>query len=563
MSDVSGNRKKSNPSSGALSGRLAARQYALKLHLLTDADSDIFAANTLEDILHIALERAQVLTGAQSGQCRLELEESEQAIVLSSDTSVASEIPISEKERPQTTSLTRPIPARSGVRAGWIQISNPRGERFTQDDGATLLHLTRTVSLAIENRFRFETQNRRIGQKIEEWERLEALRLQAQKLEGIGRLAEEVAHDFNNLLTSISGFAELAVKKLPPETRSGKYLLNVCQTTARAQVLTHQLLAFARKEPISPQIIPLATLLTDVGGMLQRFLGDQIELVMETEPGLGLVNVDVGQFEQIIVTMALNAREAMAQGGRLTIRASNTLVLENSLQPNLSSESAQKEYVCLTISDTGMGMTKAIRERLFEPYFSTKAKGHGTGLGLATCYGLIQHSGGHIRVESEPGQGTTFEIYLPRFYESGSSLNSIEQKGSAMEHATGTETILLVEDEPLVRNFTAVALRSLGYTVLEVAAGGQALLTAQEYSGDIHLLVTDVILPHMSGPELAERLRALRPALRVLFASGHSSYILEQNGLSESNPSLLFKPFTINALGSKVRERLDTPSENE
>lgn len=375
--------------------------------------------------------------------------------------------------------------------------------------------------------------------------------LQLQKMESIGRLAGGIAHDFNNLLTAILGFTELAEDTLQPDNSVQNYLHNIHKAAERAASLTSQLLAFARKQIILPRVVNLNALILDVDQMLYRLLGDHIEFAILPQPNTGQVEIDPGQFEQVLMNLVTNARDAMPDGGKLTLATANvTLDEEYAHQHN---EATPGDYVLLTVSDTGTGLAEEIKAHIFEPFFTTKGQGKGTGLGLATCYGIIKQNGGHIQVTSEPDQGTTFQIYLPR----------VEEATDAIEHRetpplpSGTETLFLAEDEPMVRQIGARALRLQGYTVFEAEHGIEALRLINAYPEQIHLLITDVMMPQMGGKELAERLRVTHPHIKVLYTSGYMDEAMNQQGVLDPGLAFLQKPFTPAALAHKVREVLE------
>jgi len=387
---------------------------------------------------------------------------------------------------------------------------------------------------------------------ITDLKRLEDQLLQAQKLESVGRLAGGIAHDFNNLLTAILGFAELAQDECALDTQGQAYLGNIRQAAERATNLTRQLLAFARRQIIEPKVLNLNALILELDTLLRRLIGEHIELVFLPDENLHCVKVDAGQLEQILVNLVVNARDAMPDGGKITIETQNTL---------LDAEYAQQhtgvipgEYVLLAVSDTGAGMDEAIRLHIFEPFFTTKEKGRGTGLGLATVYGIVKQAGGHIWLYSEPGEGATFKIYLPRTQVSAGAASSAPQPSG---QRGGSETILLVEDEPAVRMLAVHALRGRGYTVLEARNGEEALRIVKGREHAIALLITDVVMPQMSGKELAERLQGICPTLKVLFASGYTENTIVHHGVLEPDIAFLSKPFTPSALAQKVRAMFD------
>jgi PAS domain S-box-containing protein len=375
---------------------------------------------------------------------------------------------------------------------------------------------------------------------------------QAQRLESVGRLAGGVAHDFNNLLTVIGGRAQLLLSRLRPGDPTRRDVELIQKAGARAAQLTQQLLAFSRRQVLQPKILDLNTVITGLEGMLRRLIGEDIELVTGLATGLGTVRADPGQLEQVIMNLALNARDAMPTGGRLTVQTA-TAVLD-AQAPVAFEAIAPGPYARLTVSDTGVGMDDATRAHIFEPFFTTKDVGKGAGLGLATVYGIVRQSGGYITVESEPGRGSTFAIYLPEVQ--GATVTP--QPSQALADAPrGVETILLVEDEAEVRDLAHDILRLGGYRVLEAATPEEAERICQDEEKPIHLLLTDVVMPRMSGRVLAERLIAGRPAMRVLYMSGYTDDTIVQHGGLGQDPAFLPKPFTPNDLSRKVRAVLD------
>jgi PAS domain S-box-containing protein len=384
-----------------------------------------------------------------------------------------------------------------------------------------------------------------------EQKRLEEQLRQSQKMEAVGKLAGGIAHDFNNLLTVIAGYSRLVRGQLGPEHPLAESVAEIERAGERAAALTRQLLAFSRKQVLQPRILDLNSVVAGMDALLRRLIGEHIELQMTLDPGLGQVRADPGQIEQVVLNLAVNARDAMAEGGRLTIETKNAGFDKAKARQHPGLEPGY--YAMLAISDTGQGMDAETRNHLFEPFFTTKALGRGTGLGLSTIYGIVKQSGGHIWVHSEPGQGTTFRIYLPRIEarpEPGRSSRAVA--GPAL----GTETILLVEDETAVRKLFRAALASRGYTVLEAADGEDAILVAEQYPGPIQLLVTDVMMPRMGGPELACRLASLRPETKTLYVSGYASSAPEA---CVPGAAFLQKPFTPDALALAVGQLLDAP----
>lgn len=373
--------------------------------------------------------------------------------------------------------------------------------------------------------------------------KLEAQLRQAQKLESIGRLAGGVAHDFNNLLTVILGYTDLIQVQLPSHDPLQEKLAQVQQAAEQAEALTQQLLAFSRKQILAPVVLDLNELVGNLHKMLGRLIGEDIILEMALQPGLRVIKADPGQMEQVLLNLAVNARDAMPKGGRLTIQTANVQL-----------EGVNVPGVLLAVADTGHGMDETILAHIFEPFFTTKEQGKGTGLGLATVYGIVKQSGGEITVESQPGQGTTFKIYLPADEAAVARSPSPQPQQTARP---GYETILLVEDNPMVRNLVRIALRNYGYTLLEAEQGQQALALAAQQEAAIDLLLTDVIMPELSGREVAERLKALYPHIKVLFMSGYTDDEVIQHGLLTAEVEFISKPFSPKTLAAKVREILD------
>ena len=360
---------------------------------------------------------------------------------------------------------------------------------------------------------------------------------QSQKMEAVGRLAGGVAHDFNNLLTVISGYAELMSTRLGEQDPLRRELSQIRGAAQRAAGLTRQLLVFSRNEAIVPRVLDVNAILADMEPMLRRLIGEDVELVLRLDPALGRIKLDKGYLEQVVLNLCVNARDAMPRGGRLEI----------------ASGDGPGALTTISVSDTGVGMSPHTVSHLFEPFFTTKEPGKGTGLGLSTVYGIVQGGKGRVEVETEPGRGTTFRVLFPRVDEAP----SVELPPEAAPPGRGQETVLLVEDDEMVRELAEEILRWHGYQVIAAANGGEALLHCERSAEPIQLLLTDVVMPRMSGPELARRLRALRPGLKVLFTSGYTSGALEQSGELVSGAQLLQKPFTPQSLGQRVREVLD------
>ncbi|MBI5084860.1 MAG: PAS domain S-box protein [Acidobacteria bacterium] len=373
---------------------------------------------------------------------------------------------------------------------------------------------------------------------------------QAQKMESIGRLAGGVAHDFNNLLTVINGHSDLMLAKLDIQDPIYEGLAEVRKAGERAAALTQQLLAFCRKQVIQPVVLDLNAVVRDVEKMLGRVMGEDVELITDLKPDLGRIRADTGQITQVLMNLAVNARDAMPSGGRLRIETENVVFDEQRVHEHLQLEPGA--YVQLTVHDTGAGMDEATRAHIFEPFFTTKATGAGTGLGLSTVYGIVRQAGGHIHVASEPECGTTFKIWLPRLKEAAVAAEP-EPPAGALK---GSETILVVEDQKDVHKLARLVLNSYGYKVLEAANAAEALLLAESSTGTIDLVVTDVIMPGTNGRELAGRLRPLRPGLKVLFMSGYAEDVLPSRERLDQGIAFLQKPFTPEELARKVRELL-------
>ena len=387
---------------------------------------------------------------------------------------------------------------------------------------------------------------------ITERRHLEELLRQSQKMEGIGQLAGGIAHDFNNLLTTVLGYSDMALSQLSDHDPIREDILEIRKAGERASNLTRQLLAFSRKQVFEPRVLDLNALIAESSRMLARLIGEHIRFVTELDPGLASVRADPGQVEQVIVNLVVNARDAMPEGGALTMRTGNVDVTAASARDHFGVEPGR--YVVIAVADTGVGIDPETQKRIFEPFFTTKEKPHGTGLGLATVYGIVSQSGGHIFVTSEPGRGSTFAIYLPRVEELASATDAPAAPAAVRQ---GSETILLVEDEEAVRGLTRRCLESSGYTVLQASNAEEALPIAASHAGRLDLLLTDVIMPGASGPELALRVLELRPGTRVLYVSGYTDLSMASQGVLDDGAFFLQKPFTPQTLARKVREVLD------
>jgi len=375
---------------------------------------------------------------------------------------------------------------------------------------------------------------------------------QSQKMEAIGSLAGGIAHDFNNLLTIIKGYSQLSLMELKEGDPLKPNIEEVQKAADRAAGLTRQLLAFSRRQVMEMRVLDPNTLLRDLDKMLRRIIGEDIELVTLLADDLGTVKADAGQIEQVVLNLAVNARDAMQKGGKLTIETANVELDENYARNHVAVKSGP--YVMLSVSDTGVGMTPEVRDRVFEPFFTTKEKGKGTGLGLSTVYGIVKQSGGNIWVYSEPGKGTTFKIYLSRVDE---PLEEVGEKVVQKEFTGRGETILVVEDEEKVRQLTVQILRRQGYTVLEASQGNEASHICEQHKGPIHLMVMDVVMPGMNGRELAKSLEPHHPEMKVLYMSGYTDNAIVHHGILEKGLNFIQKPFTLEGLLRKVREVLD------
>lgn len=388
---------------------------------------------------------------------------------------------------------------------------------------------------------------------ITERKQLEEQLRQAQRMEAVGQLTAGIAHDFNNLLTTINGFAELIRQELAPDDPSSEMIGKVLHAGQRAADLVSQLLAFSRKQIIQPQVLNLNSVVVEMDKMLQRTIGEHIELKTMLSPDLHPIKMDPVQIEQVILNLSLNARDAMPNGGRLTIETANVWLNEDYVASHFETEPGA--YVRLAVSDTGTGISREIQAHIFEPFFTTKEVGQGTGLGLATVYGIIKQSSGSIQVYSEPGQGTVFKLYLPQ---AEAAPRKLIHTQIPAEMPTGTETILLVEDAAGVREFTLNTLQAQGYTVIEAQDGQEALQLAAEQTNHIHLLLTDVVMPGISGQVLAQQLIQSRPDLKILYMSGYTDNAIAHHGVLEPGIAFLQKPFSPVTLAQKVRDVLDS-----
>jgi PAS domain S-box-containing protein len=390
-----------------------------------------------------------------------------------------------------------------------------------------------------------------IVHELTERKRLQDQFNQVQKMEAIGRLAGGIAHDFNNLLTVINGYSDLILSRLRQGDRFRAPIEEIRRSGERAAGLTQQLLAFSRKQLVEPKVLDLNQLVSELRNMLHRIIGADVRFEVHLDPTLGPILADVGQMTQVIMNLAVNARDAMPNGGTLTLETAN---VEFSEDPGASTPAGH--FVRLTVTDTGVGIDPITLQSIFEPFFTTKREGKGTGLGLSTVYGIVKQCGGWVTVDSTLGCGAKFEVFLPRTSESDSGSREVARPPAELH---GFETILLVEDQDDVRRFVVEALRGYRYTVLEASQPGEALLIAERHGLPIHLLLTDIVMPHLTGIELAERLRPLRDGMRVLYMTGHTEAANLGSDLSEDGRALILKPFTAEALAYKIREVLQAP----
>jgi two-component system cell cycle sensor histidine kinase/response regulator CckA len=386
--------------------------------------------------------------------------------------------------------------------------------------------------------------------------KLEEQLRQAQKMEAVGRLAGGIAHDFNNVLTIIRGYSELALAQMAPHDPQRARLQYIKEAGDRATSLTRQLLAFSRRQVLESRVLDLNAIVTNLYEMLPRLIGEDLDVVSILQPGLGRVKADPGQIEQVILNLAVNARDAMPQGGKITIETANVVLDENYARDHATVQPGP--HVMLAISDTGFGMDAETKARVFEPFFTTKEVGKGTGLGLATVYGIVKQSGGSIWVYSEPGKGTTFKIYLPRVEDALEENAPAENRPRILR---GTETILLAEDEEMVRNLMRTILEAQGYTVLVARDATEAMSFCHRHQGSISLLVSDVVMPGMSGRELAAQMAMVHPETKVLYVSGYTDDAVVRHGVLNAGLAFLQKPFSAESFLLKVRDALDTPSQ--
>jgi hypothetical protein len=375
---------------------------------------------------------------------------------------------------------------------------------------------------------------------------------QAQKMEAVGMLAGGVAHDFNNLLTIINGYSQLMLNNLPKSDPNRHAAEQIMKAGDRAAGLTNQLLAFSRRQVMQPKVLDLNHLVSGLSAMLRRLIGEDVDLRLILRDEVGRVNADPGQIEQVLMNLVVNGRDAMPQGGALTVETANVTLDEHYAARHVTVKPGP--YVMLAVSDTGFGMDEATKTRLFEPFFTTKAPGKGTGLGLSTVFGIIKQSGGSVEVYSEAGKGTSIKVYLPRIDQAV----RLEREGRRRQVTRGSETILLVEDDEMVRTLVRETLERDGYKVLDSADPVEAQRVSENYRGKIQLLITDVVMPKLSGRELARVISARRPEMKVLYMSGYTDSAIVNSGILQKEVSFLQKPFTPAALSGKVRDVIES-----
>jgi signal transduction histidine kinase len=442
------------------------------------------------------------------------------------------------------------VPAKVGERVvGVLSIRTRRPQGFTKADEAIATAFASQAASALENARLFQ----QVQVASEEVSRANEALLQAQKMDAIGRLAGGVAHDFNNLLTIVHGRSEILLRRLQLDDKSRQDLELIQRTARRAATLTQQLLAFSRKQVLQPKILGLNAVVTELAVMLRRLIGEDINLAIVPGAGLDRVKADPGQLEQVLMNLAVNARDAMPQGGRLVIETATVELGEAFVRERPGARPGP--HVRLSVTDEGAGMTPEVQARMFEPFFTTKETGRGTGLGLSTVYGIVKQHNGYIDVRSAPGEGTVFEIYLPRV----DTEAIVETEEGTAGAPRGSETILLVEDEDEVRELAREILEMNGYTVLAAPHGPDALRVCRHHQGPIHLLLSDVVMPQMSGRELARQLAAVRPDTKVAYMSGYTDDALGHHGVLDPDVVLLPKPFTPDSLLAGVRRALDPP----
>jgi PAS domain S-box-containing protein len=445
-----------------------------------------------------------------------------------------------EDERQPRSTIVAPMKMMGKI-IGAVEIQSYDSNAYVEEHASAMRMAANIAANAIENVRLLE----------QEQSRSEQLR-QSQKLESVGRLAGGIAHDFNNMLTAINGYSDLTLRRLGEDDPLRKNIEEIKKAGERSAALTNQLLAFSRRQVLKPKVVDINHTVVEISTMLKRLLGEDIQLVTNLSPRLGRVEADPGQLTQVIMNLAVNARDAMPDGGELTIETANVYLDEGYAARHISARAGS--FVVVSVSDRGTGMDRETLQHIFEPFYTTKEMGKGTGLGLATVYGIVKQSGGYIWAYSELGEGTIFKIYLPRIDE---ETESVEISAESEKILNRTGTILLVEDEEIVRNLSRKILETCGYTVIEASNGVEALTFCEQPNFEIDLVITDVVMPKMSGRQLAEQLAVLRPGINVLFMSGYTDDAIVRQGIIETGSNFIQKPFTFKAFAAKVKELLD------
>ncbi|HWI68948.1 MAG TPA: PAS domain S-box protein, partial [Nitrospiraceae bacterium] len=458
----------------------------------------------------------------------------------------------------QHGSFLVPAPFHQHVDKTWIELLRQSGGTRSTNDNVT--KDGRTISCEWYNTPLVDEAGRVLGvaslvQDVTERVALEERLRQSQKMEAVGRLAGGVAHDFNNLLTVILGYSQILAEGVPAGSRLAESTAQIKSAAHKASGITSQLLAFSRKQVLSPRVVNLNDIMMNLDSLLRRLIGEDIEVLTVPASDLGSVKADPGQIEQVMMNLALNARDAMPHGGKLTLETSNEQLDANYARNHQPVEPGP--YVMLAVSDTGHGMTPETQARIFEPFYTTKEVGKGTGLGLSMVYGIVKQSGGHIWVYSEPDRGTTLKIYLPRVDQPSETTGAEHRPGSIKR---GTETILLVEDDAQLRQLSSSVLAHCGYKMLVAATPEEGLEIFKAHHRDIRLLITDVVMPRMNGRQLAEQIMQISSDVRVLYISGYTNNAIVHYGVLDAGLWFLPKPFTLSALMAKVREVLDSSS---
>ncbi len=445
----------------------------------------------------------------------------------------------------------RELPLARSITAGEVVVNEQIDFARGDSTRGTML----VSSTPIRDRHGFVIAGVQVCQDVTERRHLEDQLRQSQKMEAVGRLAGGVAHDFNNLLTIIGGYGQMLMDSLDPSSPMRNDLEAIVEAATRATALTRQLLTFSRRQIVQPKVLDLNRHVSRMNRMLRRVIGEDVQLVTHLKSGLPRINADPGQIEQVLLNLTVNARDAMPSGGALTIETADLDIRPGKAAPSPALKPGR--YVVLSIADTGTGMDPEVMSHLFEPFFTTKAKGKGTGLGLSTVYGIVKQSGGDITAESELGHGAVFKLYFPAVVDAGVRQPAERREPAPPADIRGHETVLLVEDEADVRRLACDMLARLGYSVLEAASGADALRIWRERGPSIDLLLTDVIMPQMSGRELADNLKADRPDVKIMFMSGYADDVLARHGIHQTGAAFLHKPFTVDVLGRKLRSILD------